>query len=130
MPRGVPRSPEVERYILDSPASARAKLRSVRAAIRSVAPDAIEAISYRMPGYSYPGHRNGGVFVWFKLETRHIGLYLRTPIIEAHALELARYSTTKHVVQLPLNQPIPVALVRKLVRASRRVMIEGRRQSP
>ena len=84
----------------------------VRAAIREVAPDAAESISYRMPYYSYKGR-----LAWFGLQRAHMGLYLRPPVIEEHKSELTGYETTKSAVRLPLDRKIPVPLIKKLVRA-------------
>ena len=112
----------VDAYIARAPAEVRPQLKTLRAAIRSVAPDADELVSYRMPGYAYPGYSGKGVFVWFALYRNHIGLYLRLPTVADHQRDLAKYQTTKSAVHIPLDQPVPVALVRKLVRASVRHM--------
>ena len=101
----------VDAYIAAAPAPARAKLRELRAIIRGVAPLAKESISYGMPGY------DKGQVCWFGLMKTHIGLYLRPPIIREHAKELAGYKTTKSAVHLPLDRKLPVALVKKLLRA-------------
>jgi len=101
----------VDGYIAAAPRETQAKLLQVRAAIRSVAPDAVESISYRMPCY------DKGKIAWFGLMTAHIGLYLRPPIIAEHKIELSAYKTTKSAVQFPLQTKIPVPLVKRLVRA-------------
>lgn len=102
-------------------------MRSVRAAIRAVAPDATELISYRMPGYQYPGYRHKGMFAWFGLQSAHIGLHVRPPSIADHRRELRGFPTTKSAVDLPLDRPVPVALVQRLVKASRRIMFDEMR---
>jgi uncharacterized protein YdhG (YjbR/CyaY superfamily) len=102
----------VDDYISAAPVEARGKLEEVRAAIREVAPTATESISYKIPYYDYRGR-----LAWFGLQKRHIGLYLRPPIIEEHKKELAGYETTKSAVRLPLDEVVPVSLVKKLVRA-------------
>jgi uncharacterized protein YdhG (YjbR/CyaY superfamily) len=116
------KSAEVDAYIAQAPVEVRRRLATLRSVIRSIAPDATEVISYQMPGYSYPGYRYKGMFVWFALQSGHIGLYLRPPTIENHRRELAKYGTTKSAVHLPLEQEIPIPLVQKLVRASLRIM--------
>ena len=115
-------SAEVDDYIASSPAAVRAKLRSIRAAIRSAAPGADEVVSYRMPGFTYPGYSYRGMFVWFAAQRQHIGLYLRPPTIADHRRELSAYSTTKSAIPLPIDEDVPVALIRRLVRASVRNM--------
>jgi len=128
MPESSPKNePKVDAYIARAPAGTREKLETLRRAIRSVAPDATEVVSYQMPGYSYPGYRYKGMFVWFGLQSGHIGLYLRPPTIENHRRELAKYGTTKSAVHLPLDEEIPTRLVHKLVRASLRIMKEEKR---
>lgn len=102
---------DVNAYISSAPKEVQGKLRQVRAAIRDVAPDAVESISYRMPCY------DNGKVAWFGLMSTHIGIYIRPPIISEHKKELASYRTTKSAVQFPLDKAIPVQLIKKLVRA-------------
>jgi len=106
------RSKEVDAYISASPKEAQAKLRRFRAIITEVAPTAVERISYQMPFYDYKGR-----LAWFGLHKTHIGLYLRPPVIEEHKKELGGFGTTKSAVHFPLNEKIPAALVKKLVKA-------------
>ena len=115
-------SKAIDAYIRRAPTAARGPLGQVRRAIRSVAPDAVEVISYSMPGFSYPGYDYRGMFAWFALQNGYIGLYVRPPTIADHRRELAGYRTTKSAVHLPLDRPIPISLVRTLVRASRAAM--------
>jgi uncharacterized protein YdhG (YjbR/CyaY superfamily) len=107
----------VDEYIAAARKDAQPKLREVRAAIRDVAPDAVESISYGIPFYSYKGEKGiDARLCYFGLLKASIGLYLRPPLIEEHMDELAGYKTTKSALQLPLDRPIPVSLVKKLVR--------------
>jgi uncharacterized protein YdhG (YjbR/CyaY superfamily) len=107
----VAKSSRVAAYIATAPKEARSKLKEIRTAIRAVAPEAAENISYGMPGYD-----NGRV-AWFGLMKNHIGLYLRPPIIEEHKKELIAYITTKSAVHFPLDKKLPTALIKKLVKA-------------
>jgi uncharacterized protein YdhG (YjbR/CyaY superfamily) len=102
---------DVGSYIARAPKEVRSKLREVRVAIREVAPNAVESISYGIPGY------DKGRVAWFGLMKTHIGLYLRPPIIEEYKNELLAYKTTKSAVHFPLDQKIPVQLIKKLVKA-------------
>lgn len=106
-------SKEVDEYISSAPHDLQAKLREIRMTIRGVAPDAKESISYQLPHYNYMGP-----LVWFGLQKRHIGLYLRPPIIQEHEKDLAEYGTTKSAVHLPLDKKVPAPLIRKLVKAA------------
>lgn len=106
----------VDDYISASPKELQDKLREVRAAILEAAPDALEGISYMMPYYDHKGR-----MAWFGLQKAHIGLYVRPPVIEQHKKELAGYVTTVSAVHFPLDQKIPVALIKKLVKARMKI---------
>jgi uncharacterized protein YdhG (YjbR/CyaY superfamily) len=114
--------PRVDAYLAKAPANARAKLETVRRSIRQVLPGVEETFSYGMPGFSYPGYPNKGVVAWYALQRTHIGLYLRDPTISDHRSLLRGYTTTKFVVRIPIDKPIPTRLIQKLVRASDKIM--------
>ena len=102
----------------------------IRAAIKKVAPGAIETTSYfDIPGYSYPGYDYNGMFAWFSFRNSFIGLHVRPPTIENHKKEVAGYATTKAIVKFPCDSPVPVPLVRKLVKASIALM-KGKKSPP
>ncbi len=103
---------DVDEYIANAPAEMQDKLRQLRAAIKQVAPKALEGTSYKMPYYDYKGR-----LVWFALLKSNIGLYLRPPVIERHKNELAKYRTTKSAINFPLDQELPVLLIKKLIKA-------------
>lgn len=103
---------DVDEYISLAPKEVQSKLKELRAAIRETAPTAVERISYGMPYYHYKGR-----LVYFAHAKAHIGLYIPTPIIEEHKKELAGYQTAKGTVRFPLDKKLPVALIRKLVKA-------------
>ncbi|HEY5220622.1 MAG TPA: DUF1801 domain-containing protein [Candidatus Paceibacterota bacterium] len=107
----IAKSSSVDTYIASAPKEARAKLKEMRAVIRLIAPKAVESISYGMPGY------DKGRIAWFASMKGYVGLYLRPPIIEEHKKELATYGTTKSAIHFPLNEKLPVALIKKLIRA-------------
>lgn len=114
----------VDEYIAACPKAVQAKLKSVRAAIRSVAPGSVETVSYfQMPGYSYEGYDYNGMFAWFSFKEPNVRLHVRPPAIQQQRKkDLAAYATTKALVIFPGDQEIPVALVKKLVRASVKLM--------
>jgi len=119
------KSKEVDSYIANSAKEAQNKLRKVRAAIREVAPDAAERTDYfQIPGYSYEGYDYDGMFVWFSLKKTYVRLHVRPPVIQDHKKELVDYPTTKAIVSFPLDKEIPMTLVKKLVKASLKVMKE------
>jgi uncharacterized protein YdhG (YjbR/CyaY superfamily) len=106
------RPKDVDAYITAAPKELQAKLRQMRAAIKSAAPKAEEKISYGMPYYSYRGRL--AYFAYFK---DHISLFAVPPLIEEHKEELNRYKTSKGTIQFPLDDALPTTLIRKLVKA-------------
>ncbi|MDE1761562.1 MAG: DUF1801 domain-containing protein [Candidatus Micrarchaeota archaeon] len=104
-------SGEVDSYIASAPKGAQQKLKQMRKAIRDAAPKAVEGISYKMPSY------DKGKVAWFASMRGYIGLYLRPPIIAENKKELKNYKTTKSAIHFPLDEKLPVSLIKKLVRA-------------
>jgi len=100
----------VDDYIAAQPPQTQARLGELRAAIRGALPDAQEVISYGMPTYKLADG-----FVSFGAAKRHCALY--GAALDAFPDELQGYSTAKGTLRFPLDQPIPEALVRKLVQA-------------
>ncbi|MFZ0213700.1 MAG: DUF1801 domain-containing protein [Candidatus Acidiferrales bacterium] len=115
---------EVDEYIARCPKEARGNLAKIRAAIRAAAPGATERTDYfQWPGYSHPGiDYYDGMFTWFSFKKSHIRLHVPPPVIQKHRKELAGYATTKAIVSFPMGKPIPITLVKKLVKASLKVM--------
>lgn len=112
----------VDEYIAAAPKEVQPKLREVRAAIREFAPNAVESISYGMPYYSYKG--KSGIkarLCYFSLLKTSIGFYLRPPVIEDHKGELAGYISTKSAVNFPLDKPVPIPMIKQLVKARMKI---------
>ena len=106
--------PQVRAYFAATPPKARAALKKIRAAIRSVAPRAEEAFSYRIPAFKLRGRP----LVWYAAFKNHCSLFPMTGAIRRKlATSLKGYEMSKGTVRLPLAKPIPVGLVKKLVRA-------------
>lgn len=113
----------VEEYIANCPKEAQGNLAKLRASIRAAAPGATERTDYfEMPGYSFAGYDYDGMFVWFSFKKPFVRLHVRPPVIEDHREELAGYRTTKAIVSFPMADPVPVNLVKKLVKASLKAM--------
>jgi uncharacterized protein YdhG (YjbR/CyaY superfamily) len=102
---------DVDTYIKTAPGNVRSKLVQLRKIIKAVVPEASEGISYGMPYYKYHGALVG--FAAFK---NHIGFFPGA-IIQEHKRELRNYETAKGTVRFPIDKPLPVALIRKLLRA-------------
>ena len=102
---------DIDGYISQFPAGVQAILQKVRATISGAAPDAKETISYLMPAF-----KQHGILVYFAAWEKHIGMY--PPISGDKALEkaIARYAGPKGNLQFPLNEPIPYALIERIVK--------------
>jgi len=114
----------VDEYISRCPKEAQGDLAKVRAAILAAVPGAVERTDYfQMPGYSHPGiDFYDGMFAWFSFKKPLVRLHVPPAVIQEHRKELADYATTKAIVSFPKSKPVPVTLVKKLVRASLKAM--------
>jgi len=112
---------DVDRYIEAAPIDVRAKLTQLRKVIKATAPKAEERISWNMPHYSYQGQLAG--FAVFK---KHISLFVMPPVINDHKEELSSYTTTKAAIHFPFDKPLPVALIKKLVKARIKINKAGK----
>ena len=101
----------IDEYIDGFPPDVQAILRKMRETIRKAAPKAEEAINYQMPTYVLHGN-----LVHFAAFKSHIGFYPTPSGIEKFKDEIAKYTWAKGSVQFPLDQPIPYALVTKIVK--------------
>lgn len=109
----------IDEYIDACPVNVRKNLKEMRAAIRAVAPDAIETLSYfNMPGYSYGDFEYNGMFAWFSFKSPFVRLHVRPFALIKHQKDLERYLRTKAIVSFLASEPLPKALVIKLVRSS------------
>ena len=102
---------DVDEYIADFPKEIRERLEQVRAAITEAVPEAVEVISYNMPAFTY-----NGILVWFGGHAKHIGFYPRVSAMAAFKKELSIYKSAKGSVQFPLDKPLPIALIKKMVK--------------
>ena len=101
-----------DEYISSFPKETQILLQEVRKTIKNVAPEADESISYGMPAYKL----NGKALVYFAGYKNHIGFYA-TPTGHAEFTEeLAKYKQGKGSVQFPINEPMPLDLITKIVK--------------
>jgi uncharacterized protein YdhG (YjbR/CyaY superfamily) len=101
----------IDEYIRNFPAEVQIILRKMRQTIREAAPEATEAISYRMPTFKLAGAN----LVHFAAHTRHLGFYPTPAGIKAFKDELSHFESAKGSVQFPFNKVIPFELVRRIV---------------
>lgn len=100
----------VDQYIASFPAATQLLLQQVRNIIRTAAPEAMEKISYQMPAYALEGP-----MVYFAGYKNHIGFYPCASGIEVFKDEFTAYKWSKGAVQFPLDKPLPVTLIKKIV---------------
>jgi len=101
----------VDEYIKTFPKNVQKILEQVRATIKEKAPEAVESISYGMPGYK----THGRPLVYFAGYEKHIGFYATPTGHEKFAAELSKFKQGKGSVQFPLDKPIPFDLIARIV---------------
>ncbi|HKM90676.1 MAG TPA: DUF1801 domain-containing protein [Candidatus Acidoferrales bacterium] len=104
----------VDEYLAGVPEPARGTLNKMRAAIQSaVPPEATETISYRIPAF----RASKGILVWFAAFSDHCSLFPTAAVIEAFKSELKSFATSKGTIHFPSDKQLPIALIKKLVKA-------------
>lgn len=108
---GKPRT--IDEYLAALSDDKRATLEKLRKTIRAAAPKAEECISYQLPSF-----RLNGMLVAFGAAANHCAFYLlSSTTVEAHKDDLKDYDTSKGTIRFQAGNPLPAALVRKLVKA-------------
>lgn len=103
----------VEEYLAGIPEPARSTFGKLRATVLSIVPEkATETISYQMPAI-----RHNGVLVWYAAFSNHCSLFPTATVMDEFKGELRSFTTSKGTVQFPLDKPLPVALIKKIVKA-------------
>lgn len=104
----------IDGYLAVLSAPQRAALQKIRAAIRAAAPKAEECISYQLPAFRLEGK----ILVAFGATDKHCAFYpMSASTIESHKQLLKSYSTSKGTIRFSADRPLPVGLVKKLVKA-------------
>ncbi len=107
-----PRKPTTaDEYLAGVSAEKRAALESLRKTIRAAAPRAEECISYGVPGFRL----NGKFLVAYGAAANHCAFYPGSTL-QSFSSELKNYYTSKGTIRFPANKPLPVTLIRKLVK--------------
>ena len=101
----------IDEYIAQFPPDVREKLQQIRAVIKEAAPEATEKIGYQMPAF----YLNGNL-VYFAAFKHHIGFYPAPRGIAAFQEELSQYKGAKGSVQFPLDRPLPLELISRIVK--------------
>jgi uncharacterized protein YdhG (YjbR/CyaY superfamily) len=103
----------VDEYMDGVPEAARSALIKIRTAIRAVMPqDATEIISYRIPAF-----KRKRVLVWYAAFSDHCSLFPTAAVIEKFNKELKGFSKSKGTIHFPLDKPLPIGLIKRIVKA-------------
>lgn len=103
--------PEIQTYMEQFNVNVQERLQQLRGLILAESPDVVESYSYGLIGYK----RNGKPLVYIGGFTKHIGFYATPNGHEAFAKDFAPYKQGKGSVQFPLDQPLPLDLIKKVV---------------
>jgi uncharacterized protein YdhG (YjbR/CyaY superfamily) len=101
----------VAEYISLYPPEIQKGLKLLRKTIKEAAPAAEETISYNMPAYKL-----NGMLVFFAAMKNHFGFYPTPGVMKPFQEKLKEYETSKGAIRFPLDKPIPVKLVREIVK--------------
>jgi uncharacterized protein YdhG (YjbR/CyaY superfamily) len=102
----------IDEYISALPEEVQGRLQTFRRTIQAAAPEAVEAIGYNIPAFKL----NGKTLVQFGAGKNHIGFYPTPAGVEAFKKELAAYKSAKGSIQFPMDKPLPLPLIRKIVK--------------
>lgn len=102
---------DIDDYHACQPNTIKKYLHQLRKTIKQAAPKVTEVISYGMPAF-----RQNKVLIYYAVCKSHIGLYPTPGPIRYFKKELAHYKTTKGAIQLPIDKPLPLALIKKIVK--------------
>jgi uncharacterized protein YdhG (YjbR/CyaY superfamily) len=101
----------IDEYISVFPLKTQVQLQKIRKTIHDTAPDAEEKISYAMPAFSL-----NGMLVYFAGYENHLGFYPTASGIKNFQKEISKYKNSKGAIQFPVDKPIPVGLIKKIVK--------------
>jgi len=102
-----------QEYLARIPKAAHGHLKKMRTAIRSVIPrEATEIISYGIPAF-----KGKKVLVWFAGLANHCSLFPTAAVIDEFKGELKPFSTSKGTIHFPLDKPLPIALIKRILKA-------------
>jgi len=102
---------DIDEYHAAQPVNIRETLELLRHTIKQAAPMATETISYGMPAF-----RQNKVLVYYALNKKHIGFYPTPNSIIHFKKELEGYNTSKGAIQFPLDKPLPLSLITRIVK--------------
>ena len=102
----------VEEYFASFPKSIRDKLEKIRQIIKQEASEAEEILSYQMPAFKL----NKRILAYYAAWKEHVALYAYPSSVIKFKKELTAYETSKATIKFPLDKPLPVSLIRKIIK--------------
>lgn len=113
--------PAIDKYLADVSPKSRSMLQKLRKAIHALVPEAEECISYRLPAFRFEGR----IIAGFSATSTGCSYYpFSGTTLKTLAADIEGYSQTKSALHFGPDEPLPLALVRKLLKAR---MAEGGR---
>lgn len=112
MKKLIKKTATVDEYLASLPEKESEVLSNLRKTIQSTAPKAEEVISYGMPGYKYYG-----MLVYFAAFKNHCSFFPGSSLLKQLGKGVEKYKTSKGTLQFTVDKPLPVTLVKKIVKA-------------
>lgn len=111
MPVSKSKPATIEAYIASCPVDIQDRLHQILATVRKAAPNATESLKWSMPAHSLQK-----ILVTYKAFRNHIGFYPMPSAVKAFSKELKHFKTATGSIQLPHDKPLPIALLKKIVK--------------
>lgn len=108
----------VDEYIREAPQVLHKELMTLRSEVLRLVPTAVEGISYGMPAYKL----DGKPLVYFAIYKTHIGFYPTPSGLTQFEKELKKYPTSKGAIRFPIDKPLSMGLIRKIVKHRMKVI--------
>ena len=108
----MPKPTTADEYISNYPKNTQVHLKKLRGLIKKTAPEAVESISYGMVGYKFLKKP----LIYFAGWEKHVGIYATPAANKVFTKELEKYVHGKGSVQFPVNKPLPVSLITKIIK--------------
>lgn len=113
---------DIDAYIEKQAEPVRPILGKIRQTVKKAVPGAEELVSYGMPAFKYHG-----VLIWFAVFNHHYSIFIRRHILTRFTQELKifKLSDSGSAIKIPLNEPVPVRLLTKILKAAAKSNLES-----
>ena len=113
---------DIDAYIKLQPESVRGLLTELRLTIKKAVPEAEELISYRMPAFRFHG-----MLIWFAAFNKHYSIFVPRSVLNDFKEELKPFelSESKAAIKIPLDKPVPVQLLTRIVKSGAKANLEN-----